>query len=147
MRNPVVVGAELAACLGLAWWLLTGAAFAQGSRVVWDGVFTAAQAARGEERYKASCSSCHAEDLLGGSGPALVGEVFYQRWNDQTVSDLLLTVRQTMPQDSPDSLGTAGYVDLLAFLLKSNGAPAGSTELPQDQAALKDLRITKAPSR
>lgn len=103
---------------------------------------------RGAARYQASCATCHSEDLLGGSGPALVGESFMQRWNGTTVNDVLLTVRQTMPQDSPDSLGTPGYVDLIAFLLKSNGAPAGSAELPTETGALQAVKITqRAPAR
>jgi hypothetical protein len=71
-----------------------------------------------------------------------------QRWNGTTVSDMLATLRQTMPQDSPDSLGTPGYVDLIAFLLKSNSAPAGAAELPADPAALQGIKITdRAPAR
>ena len=115
---------------------------------IWDGVFTEAQATRGKERYAASCASCHSEDLLGGSGPALVGEPFMQRWDGTTVADMLQTVRQTMPQDSPDSLGTPGYTDLIAYLLKSNSAPTGSAELASEAAALQRVRITlRAPSR
>jgi mono/diheme cytochrome c family protein len=115
---------------------------------IWSGVYTDEQATRGERRYKASCEMCHSEDLLGGSGPALVGEAFLQRWNGTTVNDMLATMRQTMPQDSPDSLGTPGYVDLIAFLLKSNSAPAGNAELPADTAALEAIRITdRAPAR
>jgi len=115
---------------------------------IWDGVFTEAQATRGKERYVASCGMCHSEDLLGGSGPALVGESFMQRWNGTTVADMLQTVRQTMPQDSPDSLGTPGYTDLIAYLLQSNSAPTGSAELSPEVAALQRVRITlRAPSR
>ena len=115
---------------------------------IWDGVFTEAQAARGKERYVASCASCHSEDLLGGSGPALVGESFMQRWDGTTVADMLQTVRQTMPQDSPDSLGTPGYTDLMAYVLRSNSAPTGSAELSPEAAALQRVRITRlAPSR
>lgn len=124
------------------------AARGQGGASIWDAVYTDAQAARGQQRYKASCETCHSEDLLGGAGPALVGEAFLQRWTGTTVSDMLATLRQTMPQDSPDSLGTPGYVDLIAFLLKSNSAPAGGTELPADAGALKGIKITeRAPAR
>lgn len=132
-------------------WLATLSAAAQGGQEgpsVWEGVFTEAQAARGKERYAASCGSCHSEDLLGGSGPALVGEFFMQRWTGTTVADMLQTMRQTMPQDSPDSLGTPGYTDLIAYLLQSNSAPAGGVELPPDVAALQRVRITlRAPVR
>jgi len=124
------------------------AARGQTAPSIWDGVYTDAQATRGRERYKASCATCHSEDLLGASGPALVGEFFMQRWNGTSVNDMLVTLRQTMPQDSPDSLGTPGYLDLIAFLLKNNSVPPGSTELPGDASTLQSIRITdRAPAR
>jgi hypothetical protein len=71
-----------------------------------------------------------------------------QRWDGTTVADVLQTVRQTMPQDSPDSLGTPGYTDLITYLLQSNSAPTGSAELAPEAAALQGVRITRrAPSR
>ena len=115
---------------------------------IWDGVYSDAQATRGQERYKASCATCHSEDLLGASGPALVGESFMQRWNGTSVNDMLVVLRQTMPQDAPDSLGTPGYLDLIAFLLKNNGAPQGAADLPSEASALQRIRITnRAPAR
>lgn len=120
----------------------------QGATTIWSGVYTDVQAARGERSYKAACGRCHSDDLLGDSGPALVGEPFLQRWNNTTVHDLMTTLRQTMPQDAPDSLGVPGYVDLIAFLLKSNGAPAGSAELASETTALQGIKITeRAPAR
>ena len=124
------------------------AARGQTARSIWDGVYTDVQATRGQARYKASCATCHSEDLLGASGPALVGEFFMQRWNGTSVNDMLVTLRQTMPQDAPDSLGTPGYLDLIAFLLKSNSVPPGATELTGEAVALHSIRITdKAPAR
>ncbi len=115
---------------------------------IWDGIYSDAQATRGQERYKASCATCHSEDLLGASGPALVGESFMQRWNGTSVNDMLVVLRQTMPQDAPDTLGTPGYLDLIAFLLKNNSAPPGAAELPTEASALQRIRITnRAPAR
>ena len=68
---------------------------------MWDGVYSETQAMRGRERYGAACASCHADDLLGGSAPALTGEAFMQRWNGSSVNDMMQTIRQTMPQDAP----------------------------------------------
>lgn len=145
--RPIAQGATVVAAVMLAA-AAGSSARAQAPATIWGGVYTDAQAARGQARYKASCETCHSDDLLGGSGPALVGEPFMQRWNGTTVNDMLATMRQTMPQDSPDSLGTAGYVDVIAFLLKSNSAPAGSAELPTETAALQGIKITeRAPAR
>jgi mono/diheme cytochrome c family protein len=49
---------------------------------VWDGVFTAEQATRGEGAYERECATCHLADLLGdGIAPALVGAAFDFRWH------------------------------------------------------------------
>ncbi len=89
-------------------------------------MFTQAQAERGRESYRKSCASCHKPDLLGESAaPPLAGPEFAQRWAGQSVDDLLTTIRRSMPQEAPDSLGTAAYADLVSFLLSVNGSPAG----------------------
>src|SRR5206468_325985 len=56
-------------------------------RSVWEGVFTAPQAARGAESYQYSCAMCHSPDLEGDAGrdvPALYGEEFVGGWNGRT---------------------------------------------------------------
>jgi cytochrome c len=112
-------------------------------RTMWDGVFTDAQAVRGQNAYKASCAPCHKADLLGDTGaPALAGPEFFSRWNGSSADDLVKTIRASMPQDAPDTLGTQTYVDLVSFLLKSNGASSGSAELPIDSAALKLVMVS-----
>ena len=112
------------------------------ARSVWDGVFTEAQAARGQERYRTSCGTCHADDLLGANGPALVGQEFLERWNGTTVLDMVQTIKRSMPLEAPDSLGVAAYVDIVTFLLKSNGSPTGVSELPTDDVALRQVLVT-----
>ena len=115
---------------------------AQEKRTIWDGVFTDAQAVRGQNAYKQSCAPCHKADLLGDTGaPALAGPEFFSRWNGSSADDLVKTIRASMPQDAPDTLGTQTYVDLVTFLIKSNGAPAGASELSMDSAALKQVMV------
>jgi mono/diheme cytochrome c family protein len=115
---------------------------------IWDGAFTEAQAMRGQERYRKSCAACHAEDLLGATGPALVGQAFMDRWNGQTALDIVQTIKQTMPQEAPDSLGLSAYVDIISYLLKSNGSPAGTSELPSDNDGLRRILVSShAPGR
>jgi mono/diheme cytochrome c family protein len=116
---------------------------AGGGKTIWDGVFTDEQAGRGSKIYAVSCAPCHKTDLLGDSGtPALAGADFFSRFSGSSVDDLVKTIRASMPQDAPDSLGTPAYVDLVGYLLKANGGSAGTTELSQDSAALKQIRIT-----
>jgi len=114
-----------------------------GGKTIWDGVFTDEQAGRGQKIYAVSCAPCHKTDLLGDSGtPALAGADFFSRFNGSSVDDLVKTIRASMPQDAPDSLGTPAYVDLVGYLLKANGGSAGAAELSQDSAVLKQIRIT-----
>ena len=116
---------------------------AAGGKTIWDGVFTEEQAGRGSKVYAVSCAPCHKTDLLGDSGtPALAGADFFSRFSGSSVDDLVKTIRASMPQDAPDSLGTPAYVDLVGYLLKANGGSAGAAELSQDSAALKQIRIT-----
>ena len=135
------------ACLLFASRLLVAQSVASGG-TVWDGVFTEAQASRGEAAYGRSCSACHKEDLLGsGTAPALAGEAFFRRWNEGTVDDVVQTLRGSMPQEAPGSLDAKVYVDIVTYLLKASGSPTGSSELVADRDRLKLLRVTPPPSR
>ena len=49
---------------------------AQTTRTVRDGVFTDAQAARGQAIYQKQCASCHGDALQGVQGPPLVADAF-----------------------------------------------------------------------
>ena len=71
-------------------------------RTTQDGVYTEAQAKRGEETYAKACASCHAADLSGsGQAPALADADFNKEWNSQPLSDLFDRIHTTMPADAP----------------------------------------------
>ena len=103
---------------------------AQTTQSVWNGIYTEDQAARGAQNYVQVCAACHGA-TLGGSGeaPALSGGQFIGDFDGQTVGDVFDRIRTTMPQSAPGVLSREQYADILAFLLKSNGFPAGKTEL------------------
>ena len=106
-------------------------------RTVWDGVYTEAQAARGTTAFGQSCAGCHA---LAAEGKApLAGEPFWKSFAQKTVGDLLEFVRTYMPNGSPGSLSEPTYNDIVALILKSNGFPAGTTELGRNTIA--DVQI------
>jgi mono/diheme cytochrome c family protein len=104
---------------------------------VWDGVYTEAQAQRGKAVFQRSCSNCHADQIgaAGGHGPApsLMGEDFAFRWLEASLLELLDTLRQTMPEAAPNSLGAEEYGDVLAYMLELNAYPSGAQELDYSQ--------------
>ena len=108
---------------------------ATGSQI---GVYTLAQAARGQEKYLKVCSTCHLQDL-SGPAPPLVGERFRQQWADRTVAEFYTRIINTMPQDAPSSLGNPAYVDIVAFILQANKFPPGNVELGQDIGLMRTL--------
>jgi len=108
---------------------------------VWDGVYTEDQAKRGQEAYAAECSGCHQPDLGGdGFAPGLSGPEFASAWNDLSVGALFDRIRQSMPPSNPGGVPPASKVDIIAFILQSNKMPAGTTELPKEAEALKQIK-------
>lgn len=110
---------------------------AQTRRAVWEGVFTAEQAARGKLIFATTCATCHGADLSAVNRPALKGEVFLNHWMEGSL-DALFTQVKSMPPNRANLGGTA-YVDLLAFLLDANGFPAGLQELSMD--AIPNIQV------
>ena len=105
-----------------------------------DGVYTAAQAKRGDTIYGTACSGCHAADLSGsGQASPLTGKEFNAAWNGVPLSDLFERIRATMPADAPGTLTPAEVADVIAFILGKADLPAGQTELAADPAALKAI--------
>jgi hypothetical protein len=48
-----------------------------------------------------------------------------------------------MPNDSPGSLRSDDYSDLLAYILEGNRFPAGPSEIPPSGAGLENVRIAR----
>jgi mono/diheme cytochrome c family protein len=112
---------------------------------VWDRVFSSEQAARGESTYLDECGRCHADTLSGGDfGPPLVGGSFWDEWKGMTIADIFNRIRTTMPQDNPGRLSLLQTADVIAFLMKSNGFPAGDQPLSSDPTALQAIAVTPA---
>src|SRR5512132_3043766 len=123
--------------------VVTSMLTAQSTRTVQDGVFTDAQATRGQALYAQQCSSCHGATLQGVSGPPLQGEVFVSHWQAEPLSSLIAKVRTTMPLDAPGRLTPQQSSDVVAHLLKAGGFRAGVQELPA--VDVETSRITWPP--
>ncbi|MDZ7778786.1 MAG: cytochrome c [Gemmatimonadota bacterium] len=87
-----------------------------------DGVYTVAQAERGEEVYEELCSECHdSEDWTEGA--------FLGRWADQSTFQLWYYINDRMPYDNPWSLSRQQVTDVLTYILHLNDLPTGEDEL------------------
>ena len=142
--NPKTWVRAFAVCLvvfSLAMIASLSRTFAQQPRSARDGVYTAAQATRGQALYAMECALCHGDALDGGIGPPLSGDLFAATWGPLTVSDLFNKIHDTMPAGAPGTLTRAQVADLVAYVLKNNQFPAGSGELSADDAALKQLSL------
>ena len=146
--------------LAVAAFIITGASLFASSRVshataatarppamrsVWDSVYTAEQATRGQVSYNQTCARCHLNSLAGADeSPALVGSTFLGNWNGLTVGALSERIRTTMPHDDPGTYGRQLVVDVVAYMLKMNGFPAGAVELPKETEVLKEITLDAA---
>ena len=112
---------------------------AQQPQTVSQGVYTAAQATRGQSIYKDRCASCHGDALQGRVGPPLAGDDFLSAWSAQPLSELFSKIRNTMPQDAPGKLTGEQTADVVAYMLQTGKFPSGRAELRPDEAALKQI--------
>ena len=118
--------------VSLVWFAAVGSLPAVGVQgpagSVWDGVYTAEQADRGRMQYETKCVRCHSADLSGANARPLAGEEFMRVWRGVEVSSLV-ELAGKMPPGEPGVLGDAAYVDIVTYVLQSNGFPAGDEEL------------------
>ena len=109
------------------------------ARSTQSGVYTAEQARRGRDVYAGMCQSCH-------TAASHTGAVFQSTWGGRPLSDLFAFIVLRMPKNEPGSLSQEEYADVLAYLLKMNQMPDGSTELASDTTALRTIRIETTSS-
>ena len=147
MRTKMINKIAAVAIIGL---VVIGALRAQETAKplsVWDGVYTEEQAKRGETLYARECASCHRNDTGGEEASALAGPAFLANWDGLTVGDLYERIRVSMPPANPRRMSRRQIVDILGHMLKTNGFPAGKTELAQETEAMKQVRIEANKSK
>ncbi len=124
--------------------LCAGVGLAAGSACAADGgagVYSVAQAGRGEALYLRHCVACHGTHLEGSPAAALTGPAFRARWEDgsHSLDDLYYIVRTLMPNTAPGSLSKAEYADVVAYILQVNGYPVGEIDLVPKGAIMKPV--------
>jgi alcohol dehydrogenase (cytochrome c) len=106
------------------------------------GPFTDAQAQAGQFIYSGRCASCHDS---GGESARLFGASFADGWKTHTTRDLYVRIKTTMPFNDPGSLSDAAAASVVAFILKNNGAVAGTTDFtPTTAVAINSIIAVQA---
>lgn len=122
------------------------------SRTIWDGVYTRAQANGARITYLGTCAACHGSRLNGAPdeadmspAPPLAGTVFIRNWNGRTLAALFEYTRTKMPIRNPGQLSDQQYIDVIAYMLSYDDAPAGSEKLLPEMSTLGDIAIVPNP--
>src|SRR5262249_6460645 len=84
----------------------------------------------------------------GKTSVALTGSRFMSKWADgkHSVDDLYFVIRTQMPYGSPGTLSNQQYIDIVAFVLQTNGYRAGNKEMSPTDASLKTTMIGALPN-
>ncbi|MBL8176251.1 MAG: PQQ-dependent sugar dehydrogenase [Bryobacterales bacterium] len=119
-----------------------GGAGAQAANVTGkEPSFTAGQAAAGKTAYNASCAVCHGSTLANGTfGTPLAGRYFKGKWTGKTVQ-ALVEKSNAMPPGAPANLPAETMANIIAYVLETNGAKAGTASLPPSGGALSEMVI------
>ena len=126
--------------------LVASVSSGQENTAIWEGVYTSAQAARGEVVYTETCIACHGQDLGGNSNsPSLVGMGFMFLWEGRTLGAFFEKIQSEMPTDRPGQLPTQNYLDVIAYILQKNTFPEGGEELPSSTETLDTISIVSKP--
>ena len=99
-----------------------------------SGIYTAAQAAKGEEMYYSLCISCHPKGTYAGAS-------FKNNWNNRPLWDLWDWISNKMPKNDPGSLSPAEVVQVMAYILQQNKMPTGAAPLPPNENELYKIKI------
>jgi hypothetical protein len=76
-------------------------------------------------------------------GPALKGDDFLATWENKTVRALYNRILTTMPSDAPGTLQSSEVLDIVAFMMRSNGFPSGDQALGTPDE-LNDVKIVRS---
>jgi mono/diheme cytochrome c family protein len=125
--------------LGLGTWILGLAivAMAQEVKSVKTGVYTPEQADRGVALSKRKCASCHAPNRFTDD------QLFLTPYAGKPLWEMFEVISDSMPEDDPGGLKPEEYADVIAYILRLNGFPAGQTELPTSKDALSLIVFEK----
>jgi mono/diheme cytochrome c family protein len=111
---------------------------AEDPKTILDRVFSVAQADRGQQRFRQSCSSCHTANEFAGNALSA-------RWEGQSLGDLFEFISTAMPENDPGGLAPEEYASVIAFFLGQSAYPVGNDDLPVDKDVLSKIGIVPNP--
>ncbi len=97
-------------------------------------LYTEEQATAGAALFTKVCAECHEKKDIAGAD-------FRAKWNGRTLYDLYELVRTTMPDSDPGKFSRDEYAGALAYILKQNGLPSGTTAVMPDSAAMSGVKL------
>ena len=140
-RMSLLLGATLTAGVTVAAGLWASYAVAQTAAA---GPFTAAQADAGQTLFNGRCATCHD---VRGEAAALTGQSFNNLWLKRNTLDLYTRIHTTMPVDNPGSLSEDQATSLVAYLLRANGATAGTAAFTPTTSVAINTLVSAAPTQ
>jgi mono/diheme cytochrome c family protein len=100
------------------------------------GVYSEAQAARGQALFRAKCASCHAPNRF-------TDDLFYTSFAGKPLWEMFDVISDSMPEDNPGSMKPEEYADTIAYLLQLNKFPTGAEELSSSKDVLSGILMEK----
>jgi S-disulfanyl-L-cysteine oxidoreductase SoxD len=116
---------------------MLGVVAQDGQRTIRDGVFSAAQAARGERLFESICMNCHEITEFTAAG------AYLEEVEGKPLWETFEYIWAEMPEDEPGSLNPEDYADVLAYIFSIYGLPSGAASLPIDRESLEAIMIVR----
>jgi mono/diheme cytochrome c family protein len=111
-----------------------------GAQAIKPAPFTKEQADAGRQDYKTTCASCHGDQLTGTGAPGLIGAAFAASWATHTTKELYEFTQTSMPICNGGMLPNDAYLNIVAFILRENGAQPGPDALSsQTEVKIGDI--------
>lgn len=121
--------------------LTTAATMALTSTAALAAGFTAEQAVAGEKEYQSQCAQCHGVKLEGPEAPGLFGQDIMGNWD--TAGGIYDFISVAMPPAQPGQLGEEAYLNIVAYIMRENGAQPGDEPMVADEAKLAAISLVE----
>jgi cytochrome c553 len=111
---------------------------------IWNGVYSPDEAERGKKTAARLCENCHGTDLKGtDKAPRLTGKEFFDQWNDLRLSDVVAYIQSAMPRTHAFYVGPDDTRDIIGYMLRESGVPAGRLPISKDMNVLNQIFVIR----